>query len=204
MAKISAEEKEATRLRIMDASVVVFRRCGYEKTQIKEIAKEAGVGTSTIYGYYASKMELFLAAFMDRILTTDFDEVDVQEALKKGITDGLLELVFTFKIQNMLDDKELFRSFIAVSMYDNSEFMCKRKYKNHEKQYDFIKSVLEVYERTNLRLCAFSLNHLAQTIMTIIEHIGISYMTDDLTLEEAEVEIRNQIRVLLAGKYENL
>jgi hypothetical protein len=40
--------------------------------------------------------------------------------------------------------------------------------------------------------------------MTIIEHIGISYMTDDLTLEQAEIEIRNQIRVLLAGKYENL
>lgn len=204
MAKISAEEKEATRLRIMDASVIVFRRCGYEKTQIKEIAKEAGVGTSTIYGYYASKMELFLATFMNRLLTTDFDEENVQEALNKGITEGLLKLLFTSKIEKMLDDKELFRSFIAVSMYDNSEFMCQRKCMNHERQYDFIKNILEVYERTNIRLCAFSLNHLAQTIMTIIEHIGVSYMTDDFTLEEAEREIRNQIRVLLAGKYENL
>jgi len=204
MAKISAEEKEATRLRILKASVIVFRRCGYEKTQIKEIAKEAGVGTSTIYGYYTSKMELFLAAFMDEILLVDYDEEGVHEALNSGITEGLIELLFSNRVEKLLEDKDLFKSFIAVSMYDDSEMMCKRKYKNHEKLYEYIKYILEIYERTNIRLCAFSLNHLAETIMTIVEHIGTTYLTEELGTEEAEMLIRNQIRVVLAGKYENL
>jgi len=168
MAKISAEEKEATRLRILEAGMIVFRRSGFDKTQIKEIAKEASVGTSTIYGYYASKMELFLAAFIDQILLVDFDEDRVQEALKKGITEGLLDLLFTSRVERIQSDKDLLRSFVAASMYDNSEFMCKRKFKNHEKQYEFIKNVLEIYERTNIRLCAFSLNHLSKTIMTSV------------------------------------
>lgn len=201
MAKISAEEKEATRLRILDASVVVFRKCGFEKTQIKEIAQEANVGTSTIYGYYGSKVELFLASFIDRIMNLEFDESRVSEELEDGITEGLLKLLFNDRVNSVEEDRELLRSFVVASIYDGSDFMCRKKDHNRLNQYVFIKNVLEVYERTNLRLCAFSLNHLAETILTIVEFIGMNYMTGDLSLEDAEMHMRNQFKVLLAGKY---
>jgi len=204
MAKISAEEREASRLRILNASLIVFRRNGFEKTQIKEIAKEAGVGTSTIYGYYASKVELFVAAFVDEVLGLEFDESKVASALEKGITEGLLKLFFEDRVKSLLEDKELLRSFVVASLYNPSELMAARKCTNRAKQYEFIKSVLEIYERTNIRLCAFSLNHLAEAILTIVEQIGMQYMVDEIALEDAEEKIKNQVRVMLAGKYSNL
>lgn len=204
MAKISAEEKEATRLRILEATRKVFRAKGYEKTQIKEVAKEAGIGTSTIYGYYSSKPELFVSAFIDEMMIEEFDEAIVQDALKEGITKGLIELLFNNRIRDIERDREVLKSYIIASMYDSRTTIVERKLHNRIEEYDYIKNVLEIYERTNVRLCAFSLNHLAQSILTIVEHMGIEYMVETISRDEAEMHIENQLRVILAGKYENL
>ena len=40
--------------------------------------------------------------------------------------------------------------------------------------------------------------------MTVVEHMGIEYMIGTIGLEEAERHIENQLRAILAGKYENL
>ena len=162
MAKISAEEKEATRLRILEATRKVFRASGYEQAQIKDIAKEAGIGTSTIYGYYPSKPELFVSAFIDEVLIADFNEEYVQDALTEGITRGFITLLFENRIKNVGRDRELLKSYIIASMYDSRLSTHERKIHSRTEEYHYIKDVLEVYERTNARLCAFSLNHLAQ------------------------------------------
>lgn len=204
MSKISAEEKEATRLRILEATRKIFRATGYEKTQIKEVAKEAGIGTSTIYGYYSSKPELFVSAFIDEMLVSEFDEAIVQEALKQGITKGLMELLFTNRIEDIERDREVLGPYIIASMYDSRTTIIEKKLHNRIEEYDYIKSVLEIYERTNVRLCAFSLNHLAQSILTIVEYMGIEYMVGNLSRDEVETRIEDQFKVILAGKYENL
>ncbi len=48
---------------ILAAAVKVFARAGLEKGKIVDIAKEAGIGKSTVYEYFASKDEIFLAIF---------------------------------------------------------------------------------------------------------------------------------------------
>ena len=42
----------------------VFTRKGYVATSIEMIASEAGIGKSTVYEYYKTKQELFIAAIM--------------------------------------------------------------------------------------------------------------------------------------------
>jgi len=39
----------------------VFARDGYHQAKIEEVAKEAGIGKGTVYEYFRSKTELFLA-----------------------------------------------------------------------------------------------------------------------------------------------
>ena len=51
----------------MDAAIRLFSEKGFEKTSVDELAKEAGVGKSTIYGYFHTKNEIFLAFCEDQV-----------------------------------------------------------------------------------------------------------------------------------------
>jgi AcrR family transcriptional regulator len=60
-------KKKKTRQAIMDAAIRLFSEKGFEKTSVDELAKEAGVGKSTIYGYFHTKNEIFLAFCEDQV-----------------------------------------------------------------------------------------------------------------------------------------
>ena len=56
--KISAEEKEQTRIRLLEAAVDVITEKGFRSASMREIAKRAEVGDATIYNYFPSKEKL--------------------------------------------------------------------------------------------------------------------------------------------------
>ena len=54
-------------MRIESAALEVFTRKGIQNASIREIADKAGVGASTIYGYYTSKSLLFIVIILPTI-----------------------------------------------------------------------------------------------------------------------------------------
>jgi AcrR family transcriptional regulator len=52
---------EARRTAILEAAVALFKELGYERTSMNELAKRLGGSKATLYGYFASKEELFRA-----------------------------------------------------------------------------------------------------------------------------------------------
>ena len=67
MSGLREEKKKKTRKAIVDAAIKLFSEKGFENTSIDELAKEAGVGKGTIYGYFQTKNEIFLAFCEDEI-----------------------------------------------------------------------------------------------------------------------------------------
>src|SRR5947209_16306095 len=62
MPKIVDEQmREATRRHIIREAASEFARLGFDQANINTIAEQAGIGKGTIYLYFASKRELFLA-----------------------------------------------------------------------------------------------------------------------------------------------
>lgn len=53
---------------ILEAAARVFGRMGFHGARMEDIAAEAGIGKSTLYGYFRSKRELF-----DSMISTSFD-----------------------------------------------------------------------------------------------------------------------------------
>jgi AcrR family transcriptional regulator len=47
---------------ILDAATEVFAKVGFQNTDVQVIAERAGVGKGTVYRYFGSKEDLFLAA----------------------------------------------------------------------------------------------------------------------------------------------
>ena len=53
---------------ILDAALFVFSRKGFDKANVPDIARQAGIAVGTIYNYYPSKRELFVAAIAKFII----------------------------------------------------------------------------------------------------------------------------------------
>lgn len=56
--KISAAEKEKTRIRLLEAAVDVITEKGFKSASMREIARRAEVADATIYNYFPSKEKL--------------------------------------------------------------------------------------------------------------------------------------------------
>src|SRR5690242_7309200 len=64
----SGKRKEATLQRrrdILAAARTVFARQGYADTVVEDIARQAGIGKGTIYLYFPSKEQIYLAALLE-------------------------------------------------------------------------------------------------------------------------------------------
>lgn len=60
---------------ILDAAVELFAEQGYWESDTEELAKRVGVGKGTLYRYFPSKRELFLAA-ADRVMRQLRERID--------------------------------------------------------------------------------------------------------------------------------
>jgi AcrR family transcriptional regulator len=53
--RVTAKEKQATRRRIVEGAVDLFRRQGFEATTTRDIAQAAGIASGTLFNYFATK-----------------------------------------------------------------------------------------------------------------------------------------------------
>ncbi len=70
------------RQQILDAALSVFSEKGFDTATTAEIARTAGVAEGTIYNYFKSKRELFIAAIENLIITVPL--LDLIEKLPNG------------------------------------------------------------------------------------------------------------------------
>ncbi|PLX99274.1 MAG: hypothetical protein C0623_09335 [Desulfuromonas sp.] len=77
MPGIRAQKKRKTHKAIIDAAMKLFGEKGYEQTSMEELAREAGVGKGTIYGYFNTKSEI-LIAFLEDEVEHAFGELDAK------------------------------------------------------------------------------------------------------------------------------
>lgn len=98
--KTSKSQQNQTQRKILAAAVSLMTAQGYEKTTMKEIAREAGIGDATIYKYFPSKEKLLLGFFeasvktalADTLATPDLAEYGLQERLQR-LLDALLDVL---------------------------------------------------------------------------------------------------------------
>lgn len=99
MSKVKRNARgEVTRQELLDATVSLVQRFGYEKTSISRVMKETGMSTSSIYWMFGSKKELISEAleysYPDRGLARGWSEFeasrDVLEQLSEILSEELI------------------------------------------------------------------------------------------------------------------
>jgi AcrR family transcriptional regulator len=202
MAKISAEEKKLTRDKIKTASRKIFREYGFRDAQIKMIAKEAGTGVSTIYGYYPSKVELFTQSFIQFDDQVELSDEEIVEYIEEGLVPGLLNIIDKMMYLDHDEDYDLLRTFFMALLLNLTE----KKYKFEDifdniAKKDLFKRVLAVYETTHEKLCDFDIDDLAQCLMDTIMQIGMENIISGNKFCQTDHKVKKHLELVLAGKY---
>lgn len=73
--KKTQERSEKTQQAILEAAIVIARKCGWKKTSIQQICKLAGVSVGAFYHHFQSKQEVMNKSFLlfDETLDDQFD-----------------------------------------------------------------------------------------------------------------------------------
>lgn len=81
------------RRQILEGAIQVFKKKGYHKATVREIAKEAGIGLGSIYDYVNSKDDI-LYLFFDNYATNFFEKVRSRASM---VTDPPKRLEITYR-----------------------------------------------------------------------------------------------------------
>ena len=104
--------KEESRRRILDAARNVFFQSGFKAANLDVVAADAGVAKGTIYRYFASKAELYVAVlarnadlFVERLEQTIEPALGPEEQIRR---------IARFYFRHYTENPEYFRIFWAV------------------------------------------------------------------------------------------
>lgn len=89
--RITAQEKSATRLRILDAATQLFRTRGFEGTTTRDIALAAEIATGTLFNYFETKEAIVTSLAAEKLASarTTF----THDAGNGGLDEALFALV---------------------------------------------------------------------------------------------------------------
>jgi len=133
-------KKSATRRAITEAALKLFSGKGFEKTSIEDIAHEAGIGKATVYGYFATKDEIFLA-YCDDELEESFARLQDAENQERKLLDQLIDF-FMVKFRFLTQNQEFGRQLLREMVFPK---VVSEKAKEHNQRYF---DILEKFFRT--------------------------------------------------------
>jgi len=112
--KISAESKEQTRIRLLEAAVDVISEKGFRSASMREIAKRAEVGDATIYNYFPSKEKL-LYGYCEHIQHQLIAELkSIEDLHEYTLRDQLHQLIET-QLQLWLPAREFLKEVFELT-----------------------------------------------------------------------------------------
>ena len=117
MAGIREQKKLETRRAIQAAAVKLFAEYSFEKTSIEDIAKEAGIGKTTVYGYFSTKNDIFIN-YCDEELDQAFARLQATDCDDKPLLDLLVDffmIKFTFVTKNREFGRQMLREMVFPS-----------------------------------------------------------------------------------------
>jgi AcrR family transcriptional regulator len=132
-----------TRERIMETAETLFRRIGYAKTTVADIASELRMSPANVYRFFPSKIAI-VQAICQRCLT-ELDEKIWMIARSKGSASERLERleleVFAYHKENLLEEQKV-NDIVLVAMEESWDAIMAHK--------ERIRSVIELILRDGI------------------------------------------------------
>ena len=173
MPKVTGQYKSDLREKIIQAAIESFAQTGFDKTKMEDIAKRLGLSKGTIYLYFNSKEDLFLA---------------ICEHYVKVMRDQQHSAIFSKKEDLVLDSEHFYENFrrleqgkdrvmleMVVESSRNSR-LKKGMYEHRLKVYDAVAEHLNRQIEKGFIKKGIDVNGLASAFVALYDGLTVSKM----------------------------
>tara|TARA_B100001996_G_C18525923_1_gene541075 strand:+ start:141 stop:719 length:579 start_codon:yes stop_codon:yes gene_type:complete len=140
LSKRQQEQRDLRKQSILDGALKVFKIHGIEKTTMDEIAIESGFGKATLYYYFTSKDEVFIA-IMENGWKKLWEGIEVQIVEELGPRKKFMGIIRT--MASIVQNNKILYGFLFTApnhIQDESKQIWKTY---QERLYAILKSIIE-------------------------------------------------------------
>ena len=189
LSKRQEEQRKLRKQSILEGALKVFKTHGIEKTTMDEIALESGFGKATLYYYFASKDEVFIAIMEDgwKKLWEGIESKIVEELGPRKKFMGIIKTM-----ANIVRDNRILYGFLFTApnhIQDESKQILKTY---QERLYAILKSIIEEFIKKK-EFIDLNPGMLMKAIGGLFHGLLIEN-EDDLDEKEFELMLRNFLR----------
>lgn len=195
--KVELEEK------IRSASRDVFLENGYTQTTVEKIAEKAGIGVGSIYNYFPSKADIFLAIMSRELQLEDDDEQQLEHDLENDVAESVLSILSPFFRTTKMLGRRIWRELLAAAFSTSkaSSFLAKGMMKLDYRLIARIEEYLQRQKSAGRFGGSFDPREAAMAVYSCaMGQFMLFVYQDDADFESLEKGTRGQIRFLFEGK----
>jgi len=198
-----AEKKKQSRRRIIDSAREVFFRDGFMPTNLDEVAERAGVAKGTLYRYFESKADLYVAVLADngKVFT---DKLSEAVAIDDAPSDQLRRMS-RFYLEHWVRHRDYFQIFWAIDnqkvIGDLPSEVVEEVSKLWEQSLSILNGVLErAVEQGEIAACdTWEVANILWTVANALIQSDATGMRRDLRRRPLEAVYTDAIELLLRG-----
>ncbi len=200
MARISKEDQEVVKNKIIEVSRRLFNDVGFDKASTKMIAKETGIAEGTIFNYFSSKDEIFFEVFyLDHI--NDMNEGIYKHDTNKDIIDEINNNIFKVisKMLRMPKRVLLEMGIVTIKIAKKKPDFFKKMASMDFKYMEIIAEYLDGMIKED-ELHEFDTKKMSEIIFGILTYELFLYLYEkDLSKKQLKETIKEKLEILLSG-----
>ena len=184
MGKLSVEEKEAKKDKIIEKSMELFREKGYHTTKVEEITKALGISKGNFYTYFGSKEEVLyeILNIMKNERIKMLEEIDTNKAPKEVLRDFIE------------DHSQIFFKYLKrVNLKNIDSFLKDEKVVNYMEE---VQGILTEFLKKNIIERIEGSQNKEYNLRFIIDFILMSmdgFFLDESLIEELEIKRKYEL-----------
>ncbi len=196
MSTTREEKKRKTKKAILAAAIELFGKNGFEKTSIAQLAKTAGVGKGTVYGYFKTKQDILRAFCEDEL------EYIHEQLIRKTNPDApvleQLVTIFMAEFEYVTRNPEFGRLYMQEMVFPRKDVYDPHQ-ENANPFFDMIFPILlKAQDRAELRP-ELELLHICGHFFALFILLLHAWYTNYLATEEAEDALGSMFNQALVG-----
>ncbi len=196
MTGVRETKKKETRQAIMQAAISLFSEKGFEKTSIEELARAAGIGKGTIYGYFQTKSDI-LHAFCEDELDFLHQELTNNPDRQIPILQQMVR-IYMAEFNKITENREFARLFMQQTAFPRDADVA-RHLENENNYFSLLFPLLEkAQERGELRK-DLDLLHITGHFYGLYLLLVSAWFTGRIKTDEAEQSLSTLFCQALEG-----
>jgi AcrR family transcriptional regulator len=198
MTGLRERQKSARKQRILEAATELFRRDGYDKTRIEDIADVAEVSTGTTYNYYETKADILIAAVSMEVEETLSAGAKIVDEPPASVADALNALATLYYEHSLVYlSKEMWRMAMAFSIQRPQTPFSKRYTDLDQRLCLQVASMIQALQVKGSAKIDIDHTVLAEVIFNNLNMMFIEYVKcEEMTINELKDSVTKQVTTL--------